>query len=75
MNNSSKSTPILTQERIADLCEELTQLALVIAENRELGTPISEELNQRLPNLRSKLVNLEQDLAGQEYEREELKIE
>jgi adenylate cyclase len=72
MNNSSKSTPILTQERIADLCEELTQLALAIAENRELGTSISEELDRRLPNLRSKLVSLEQDLAGQEYEREEL---
>lgn len=72
MNNSSKSTPILTQERIANLCEELTQLALTIAENRELGTSISEELDQQLPDLRRKLVSLEQDLAGQEYEREEL---
>jgi adenylate cyclase len=72
MNNSSKSTPTLTQERIADLCEELTQLALAIAENRELGTSISEELDHRLPDLRSKLVSLEQDLASQEYEREEL---
>jgi adenylate cyclase len=72
MNSSSKSTSILTQERIADLCEELTQLALAIAENRELGTSISEELNQRLPDLRSKLASLEQDLADQEYEREEL---
>jgi adenylate cyclase len=72
MNSNSKSTPILTKERIAGLCEELTQLALAIAENREVGTSISEELDRRLPNLRRKLVSLEQDLAGQEYEQEEL---
>jgi adenylate cyclase len=72
MSSSTENTSILTQENIADLCDELTQLALVIAENRDLGTPISEELYRRLPNLRSKLVSLEQGLAGQEYEREEL---
>jgi adenylate cyclase len=72
MNNNLKKTPILTQERIADLCEELTQLALTIAESREIGTSIAEELHRRLPTLRSKLVSLEEDLASQEYEREEL---
>jgi adenylate cyclase len=72
MNNDLKRTPVLIQDRIANLCEELTQLALMIAENRELGTQIAEELHQRLPALRSKLVSLERDLAGQEYEREEL---
>jgi len=72
MNNNLKKTPILTQERIADLCEDLTQLALMIAESREVGTPIAEELHRRLPALRSKLVSLEEELASQEYEREEL---
>ncbi|MBN1976419.1 MAG: GAF domain-containing protein [Anaerolineae bacterium] len=72
MNNNPKRTPALTQECIADLCEELTQLALMIAESREIGTLIAEELHKRLPTLRSKLVSLEEELASQEYEREEL---
>jgi PAS domain S-box-containing protein len=72
MNSNPKRTPVLTQERVAELCEELTQLALMIAESREVGTPITQELHQHLPILRSKLVSLEQDLADQEYEREEL---
>jgi adenylate cyclase len=72
MNNNPKRTRALTQECIADLCEELTQLALIIAESREVGTRITEELHKRLPTLRSQLVNLEEELASQEYEREEL---
>ncbi|MFL7793879.1 MAG: adenylate/guanylate cyclase domain-containing protein [Anaerolineae bacterium] len=72
MNNNPKKTPALTQECIADLCEELTQLALIIAESRAVGTPITEELHRRLPTLRSQLVSLEEELASQEYEREEL---
>jgi adenylate cyclase len=72
MNNNPKRTTALTQECIADLCEELTQLALIIAESREVGTRITEELHKRLPTLRSQLVNLEEELASQEYEREEL---
>jgi adenylate cyclase len=72
MNNNPKRTRALTQECIADLCEELTQLALIIAESREVGTQITEELHKRLPTLRSQLVSLEEELASQEYEREEL---
>jgi class 3 adenylate cyclase/PAS domain-containing protein len=72
MNNNFEKVTDLTQERIATLCEELTQLALVISKGRANDVTLAKELHQRLPTLHTKLVDLEQDLASQEYKQEEL---
>jgi PAS domain S-box-containing protein len=72
MSNNPKKSATLTQERVSDLCEELTHLALIIAESRQTGVPITEELDQCLPTLRGMLADLEQDLAAQPSNQEEL---
>jgi adenylate cyclase len=72
MSNNPKKSATLTQGRISDLCEELTHLALIIAESHQTGVPITEELDQCLPTLRGMLADLEQDLAAQPSNQEEL---
>jgi PAS domain S-box-containing protein len=61
-----------TQARVASLCEELTQLALIVAEGREADAEIAQELRQRVPALRSMLADLEHVLATQGTKQEEL---
>jgi adenylate cyclase len=72
MSTSPRKDTSPTQTRIADLCEELTQLALIVAEGREADAAITEELRQRVPTLRGMLADLEQVLAAQGTEQEEL---
>jgi PAS domain S-box-containing protein len=58
--------------RAAVLREELTRLALIVAQGRENGDPLVEELDRCLPVLRSMLEDLDRELALQGPEREEL---
>lgn len=58
--------------RIAALREQLTRIALLIAQGREAGTPLVEELACSLPTLRAMLEDFEHELAAQEPKREEL---
>jgi PAS domain S-box-containing protein len=72
MSTSPRSENAPTQVRVADLCEELTQLALIVAEGREADAALGEELRQRLPALRGMLADLELVLATQGMKQEEL---
>lgn len=72
MSTSLKRDTSPTQARVADLCEELTQLALIVAEGREADAEIAQELRQRVPTLRGMLADLEQVLANQGMKQEEL---
>jgi class 3 adenylate cyclase/PAS domain-containing protein len=67
-DHSNPSDP----SRAAVLREELTRLALIIAQGRENGAPLAEELDLRLPALRSMLEDLDRELAVQGPERQEL---
>jgi PAS domain S-box-containing protein len=73
MNDHSNKTTGPDQDTVAALREELTWLALAIAQNRRAGVPIEVVLQQRLPVLRSMLADFERELAAQEPERGELK--
>ena len=68
MTDRSDSISIPDQDRITALCEELTQLAQVIAESRENNVSVAEELYHRLPTLRSMLVDFERELTSREPE-------
>jgi adenylate cyclase len=72
MTDQSDKTSVLIRDRISALCEELTELALVIAEGREIDAAIAGELHQRLPTLRRMLVDFEQELVAQGAERDGL---
>jgi adenylate cyclase len=72
MTEHSDEVPIPIRDRISTLCEELTQLALVVAEGREIDAAVAEELHQRLPSLRRMLADFEQELAAQGAERDGL---
>jgi adenylate cyclase len=72
MSTNPKKSAIPTQVRIANLCEELTQLALIVAEGREADAAIVDDLRQRLPALRGMLADLDQVLAIQGTKQEEL---
>jgi PAS domain S-box-containing protein len=72
MTDRSDSIPIPDQDRITALCEELTQLAQVIAESRENDISVAEEFYTRLPALRSMLADFERELTSQEPESGEL---
>jgi len=52
------------QATIAALCEKLTQVSLAVAESREHGTAVTEELYQLLPVLRSLLADFQRDIAN-----------
>ena len=72
MAENSSRTTVLSQDDIAALREELTQIALILAQHYGAGAPVEAQLYQRLPALRERLVRFEQELAALALERGEL---
>ncbi len=72
MAENSSSTTVLSQNDIAALRDELTQIALILAQHYDVGAPVEAQLYQRLPALREMLARFEQELAALALERGEL---
>ncbi|MCK4470663.1 MAG: GAF domain-containing protein, partial [Anaerolineae bacterium] len=72
MAENSSRTTVLSQDDIAALREELTQIALILAQHYDAGAPVEAQLYQRLPALRERLARFEQELAALALERGEL---
>ena len=72
MAEISSRTTVLSQDDIAALREELTQIALILAQHYDAGAPVEAQLYQRLPALRERLARFEQELAALALERGEL---
>ena len=72
MTDNFSNTVVPGQDDIAALREGLTEVARIIAQHQETGTPVAAELAQRLPALQNRLTHLEQELRAQASERGEL---
>ena len=72
MTDNLSRTTVPGQDNIAALRDELTQIALILAQHFDAGAPVEAELYQRLPALREKLARFEQELAALALDRGEL---